>query len=149
MFNETFTNQSLLFEQGNESPLDSFLSKNIFYFETSLYILYSLIFLFGVLGNTIVIYVLVTSLCVNRHIQVLSNELTTIHKTNNAVRANFIVPPAAQATSAHLFNNSFKNSIRKKHNDENSNRKNHEHLAANYTLNNEQIEYDCKKYFFF
>jgi len=148
MQNDTFSNQSLLLEQVNDSALDVFLSKNIIYFETSLYILYSLIFLFGVLGNTIVIYVLVTSLCVNRHIQIINNELTTIQKSNNAVKG--------QSSSAHLFNNSFKSLTKKRNFDENFspkrhvkenlNRKKHDNLAVNFNLNNDQIEYECKNF---
>ncbi len=147
MQNDTFSNQSLLQEQVYESALDSFLSKNIFYFETSLYILYSLIFLFGVLGNTIVIYVLTTSLCINRHIQILNNELTTIQKSNNVIKANILMN-AATASSPQQFNNSFKSLTKKRNADQNFNRasrKNHDNLAVNFSMNSNQIEYECKK----
>ena len=114
MMNVTSLNASLV-EQSQESAFDLFLSKHYIYFDMSLYILYSLIFLFGVIGNSIVIYVLVSSLCINRNMQIF-NEQTIIGRNNKA--GHFALQPlASSSTHAHAlqaFNNSFKNLLKKR-----------------------------------
>lgn len=85
------TNSSIVYT--NESTLDVFLKKNLFFFELTLYVLYSLIFLFGIFGNSVVIYVLLSSIFVDRkqkHPGLTPKEQTTIINSpnTNSLRAN-------------------------------------------------------------
>lgn len=96
------------------------------------------------LGNTIVIYVLVTSLCVNRHIQSLNNEQTVYTKSNLANKSSIPLQPMSSAQAMappnlHAFNNSFK-SLTKRRGDEN----NFKEQKSQNTLkvNNNQNEFE-------
>ena len=53
--------------------LDQFLLENVIYFEITLYVLYPLISILGVIGNTLVIYVLMSSIFVDRKFQAMQN----------------------------------------------------------------------------
>lgn len=48
------------------TKIDEFIIRNIFLFNGTLYVLYVLLFVFGVVGNSIVIYVLMSSIFLNR-----------------------------------------------------------------------------------
>ena len=48
------------------SAFDQFLIDHLTYFDKALYVIYSLIFLLGITGNIIVIYVLISSICINK-----------------------------------------------------------------------------------
>ena len=150
--NSTTLNQSASYEQGTESALDLFLATHIVYLETGLYILYSLIFIFGVLGNTIVIYVLITSLCINRHMQNLNNENTIYNKSNYCNKANIAMQPLSSAQPMspihlHAFNSSFKTLTKRREGEVNTSvafEKKRENLTVKKHLNKSQIENDGK-----
>lgn len=101
------------------SQMDLFLTRNILFFEIPLYVLYSVVFLFGILGNSIVIYVLLSSICINRHNSTRSKskfkrELTTLAPTkfqhNNSfkslVKAN---PHKAKHDTVTVYDNAENN----------------------------------------
>ena len=128
-------------EQSPDSALDLFLSRNIVYLETTLYILYSLIFIFGVVGNSIVIYVLVSSLCINRNMQVF-NEQSTINRNNHANKANIALQPLAVT---HGFNSSFKSLLKKRTSNPNVDTLNlnkEERIALNYNQRLKKVQID-------
>ena len=79
-------NTSLNSSIGNASALDALHETNIFFFELTLYVLYSLIFLFGIFGNSVVIYVLLSSIFFDKkHHQagITQKEQTTIINSPN------------------------------------------------------------------
>jgi hypothetical protein len=55
------------------SALDLFLINNINYFEILLYVLYTLVFVLGVFGNMLVIYVLMSSMYIDRRYTIQNN----------------------------------------------------------------------------
>jgi hypothetical protein len=77
------------------SDFDMFLINNIYYFELFLYMLYSLIFVLGICGNTIVIYVLISSICVDRKYQFIQNNQTVAHLIATAIPKTQYKPPAS------------------------------------------------------
>jgi hypothetical protein len=66
------------------SALDEFVQKYLGYFEISLNILYPIIFIFGICGNSLVIFVLCSSICINTNNKSNSNNNNnqTINKRN-------------------------------------------------------------------
>lgn len=67
----------------NLTKFDLFLQKNIHYIEISLYLLYTFIFVFGILGNSVVIYVLISSICMNRNFYYLNQHLFNTNVKKN------------------------------------------------------------------
>ncbi|CAF0729349.1 unnamed protein product [Brachionus calyciflorus] len=95
----------------NETAFDLFIRNNLQYFHLISYILYTLIFLFGILGNSVVIYVLMSSIFVNRNQKnraLILKEHTTIINAPNNVNNSFKYPLDAPRKSINLEHNKFK-----------------------------------------
>ena len=65
------------------SALDEFVQKYLGYFEISLNILYPIIFVFGICGNSLVIFVLCSSICINTNNKSNSNNNNNNNNNNN------------------------------------------------------------------
>jgi hypothetical protein len=102
------------------SSLDKFIEDYIHYFEISLNLIYTIIFVFGILGNSLVIFVLISSICVNAN-----NKLNGKQPNPNLNRRN---------TSVRLL---------ERHNTHNPGANTSAHL--NEIVNNKQV---CFRYFF-
>jgi hypothetical protein len=68
--------------------LNLFISDNIQYFNYTLFTIYFSIFLLGIIGNSIVIYVLVSSICVDRSYYSRKNQQHTQISQNGISRVN-------------------------------------------------------------
>jgi hypothetical protein len=79
------TPASLIDPNANYTQLDMFFINNNQLVTVVLYILYSLIFILGICGNTIVIYVLISSICVDRRYQFIQNNQTVAHLIATAI----------------------------------------------------------------
>ena len=88
---------SMLYEP--PSGLDLFIQNNIGYIENTLYILYPLIFMLGIIGNSVIIYVLITSLCMKRNIQLYHNNTDNTNLTRNLLSPS----PANQRSALNKF----------------------------------------------
>lgn len=64
--NATFNNEAAAAASTSTSWINQFIITNIDHFERTLYILYIIIFMLGVVGNSIVIYVLMSSIFLSR-----------------------------------------------------------------------------------
>ena len=68
----------------NVSLIDNFIERHIVYLDWSLFALYSLIFVFGILGNSLVIFVIISSLCLrsqtNRRLQQQQQQQQNMHE---------------------------------------------------------------------
>jgi allatostatin receptor len=70
-------------QQQSLSDLDKLLERNLVYFENTLLVLYVIIFLIGLTGNSIVLFVLTSSLCLSRDAQSLAGNNSKLVRTQN------------------------------------------------------------------
>lgn len=73
----------------SKSELENLIEKNSVYIENLLFLLYSVVFVLGVIGNSLVIYVLMSSLCTDRRSQNLNTAVSVVALTRvNSLKAN-------------------------------------------------------------